>query len=315
MKRIALVFAAGLTATSMVLLLSVALHSGGAHAATPTPTSTPTLPPVPHYECYEILGSPTPPPVPPVELVTQFGVETAVPVLAPNRLCLPALKNDEGNMTDSHLECFSIAGPEPSRIVDLRTQFGATRNVAVGPPEELCMPVSKVIAPGPTPPEPSPVPHYKCYDIQGTAPTVSPVKLQTQFRTETGVTVGQPTRLCLPAIKNGEGSLAVPHLECFSITGPISGRTVNLRTQFGTTMMVAIGAPKELCVPAIKDLVVRGVGGEQGLPDTAPAAAEAANPTAESSSPPYVVIAGAVAAAVALAVLTGGWYARRRWLK
>jgi hypothetical protein len=298
MKRIMLVFAAGLAAASMILLLSVTLRSGSGHAATPTP-----LPTVPHYKCYQISG--TAPVVSPVDLETQFGLDEDVSVGPPTRLCLAATKNGEGSLTEPDVECYQITGQPARRSVNLKTQFGSIGSVSVGSPNELCVPVTKAVAPAPAPSPVPTVPHYECYDIPGNAPAVPAVLLETLFGSEPGMLVGAPTRLCLPALKNGEGSLDVPHVECFGITGPPAAPIppLNLRTQFGTTTNVPVEDPKELCVPAIKHVLV---GGEQDLPDVA------GNTDSGGSSLPYVAIAGAAAGLVVLGA--GGWYARRRWL-
>ena len=319
MKRMMLIFAGGLAAALMMLLLSGSLGSGSGHAQTPTATATATPIP-PHYKCYEVTGSA---PGPAVDLATQFGLEGDVVVGAPTRLCLAALKNGEGSLTVPDVECFSIAGPPSGRIVNLLTQFGAKTGVQVGAPKEVCVPVTKAVAPAPAPSPVPTVPHYKCYDIPGNAPGVPAVLLETQFGEEPGMLVGTPTRLCLPALKkvgqNWEGDLSAPHVECFGITGPPAAPIppLNLRTQFGTTTNVPVEDPKELCVPVLKTVAPptpgpsptprRGVGGVQDLPGAA------GNADSGGSSLPYVAIAGA---AVGLVVVlgAGGWYARRRWL-
>ena len=295
MKRIILVLAGGLVAASMVLLLSVSIGSGSARAATPTP-----LPTVPHYKCYQISG--TAPAVSPVDLETQFGLDEDVSVGLPTRLCLAATKNGEGSLTVPDVECYQITEPSAGPTVKLQTQFGTTGFVRVGTARELCVPVTR----GVSPPPPPAVPHYKCYDIPGNAPGVPAVLLETQFGEEPGMLVGAPTRLCLPALKNGEGSLSVPHVECFGITGPTATPipNLNLRTQFGLWENVDVGDPQELCVPALKQVVA--VGGEQALPDVA------GNTDSGGSSLPYAAIAGAAMGLVVLGA--GGWYARRRWL-
>jgi hypothetical protein len=181
------------------------------------------------------------------------------------------------------------------------------------------------------------MPHYECYAISGEAPDFPPVAIETQFGIHEGVEVGPPTRLCLPAIKNEEGELEdlenVAHVECFQILadppqGPI---LVNLVTQFGPQYELQVGPGLELCVPVLKEVVPptptptltptptptrtptpHGVGGIAEAPD-AEASALGATASGGSSGTTYAVIAGIVAGAVLLA--TGGWYARRRWVR
>jgi len=291
-----------------VLALSVVVGlltpSGTAHAQ----------PPAPHYTCYNMLPPVVPPTLPPIlTLETQFGIEDVTHAPIYTDLCLPTIKNGEGNTTDPHVECLPITGKSPVKIVNLTTQFGVQKNVEVGSPIEACMPATKAIYPDPPPPLVPPVPHYECFQIHADRPSGLPptVILVNQFAPMPGLVfgLGDPTRLCLPAIKNGHGSLdpSVPHVECFAITsGPVVDKLVNLLTQFPPVQeyMHVVGPPRELCVPVLKT-VVTGVGGTQGLPDTAESSG--------GSSLPYVAIAGA---AVGLVVVlgAGGWYARRRWL-
>lgn len=207
MKKIA-----GACVAALAVILLASGDSQQAHAQ---------LPLVPHYKCYDVQTPPVP--VPPVQLVTQFGVEQGVPVGPPTRMCLAATKNGEGDLGSQDVECFAIAGPAAIRKVNLVTQFGAQQNVSVGSPQELCIPASKAVLPQMPSGPPPLVPHYECFDITGNPPAVPPVDLVTQFGVEQHVVVGPPTRLCLPAVKNGEGDLNVPHLECFAIGGPPSG--------------------------------------------------------------------------------------------
>jgi hypothetical protein len=154
------------------------------------------------------------------------------------------------------------------------------------------------------------VPHYECFDITGNPPAVPPVDLVTQFGVEQHVVVGPPTRLCLPAVKNGEGDLNAPHLECFAIGGPPPGvPPLGLFTQFGPQQPVMLASPSELCVPAIKELVPP-TGGLAEAPD---ADASSLDETASSgpSTSTYAAIGGAVVGAMLLGATA--WYARRRW--
>ena len=301
MKRTMLILVVGLAAALMVLLLSATLRSGSGYAATPTP------PAVPHYKCYEITG--TAPAVSPVNLKTQFGLDARVVVSAPTRLCLAATKNGEGSLTVPDVECYQITGQPAGHSVNLVTQFGPQANVRVGSPNELCVPVARANWPA-VPTAPEAAPHYECFDIPGTAPGVS-VLLETQFGQEPGMLVGAPTRLCLPAVKNGEGKLSdsEPHVECFGITGPAAAAipNLNLLTQFGDHQEnVVVGIPKELCVPALKEVLVGGIA---EAPD-ADASSLGATTSGGSSGTTYAVIAGIAAGALMLGA--GTWYARRR---
>jgi len=242
-----------LYAAAAVLALAV-----GVGLLTPSGTAHAQPPLVPHYECYDLLPTGPPAIFPPVTLETQFGVEEVGLGPMPVRLCLPALKNGEGDLNVPHVECLPIAGDAPDKVVTLTTQFGVQRDVRVGPPISMCMPATKAISPQEPQGPPPLVPHYECYEISGEAPDVTPVAIQTQFGTHQGVVVGEPTRLCLPALKNGEGSLQAPHVECFQILADPPGPPpvlVNLWTQFGLQTPWIVGPAVELCVPALKEVV------------------------------------------------------------
>jgi hypothetical protein len=182
----------------------------------------------------------------------------------------------------------------------------------------MCMPVKKSLTGEPSPPVPT-VPHYECYALSGNAPTPAvTVAIQTQFGTHSGVVVGPPTRLCLPAIKNEEGELEdledVPHVECFQIVaGPPMPQPffVNLLTQFGLQLHVPVGPALELCTPVLKTLVYLPVGGIAEA-SNADASSLEATTSGGSSGTTYAAIAGIAAGVVLLGA--GGWYARRRWL-
>lgn len=155
--------------------------------------------------------------------------------------------------------------------------------------------------------------HYKCYEIDGLPPEIPPVDLETQFGLELGVDVGEPALLCAPALKNDEGDLNLPHLECYNIIGEDPPHIVNLQTQFGFELDVEVGPAQLLCVEAVKTVLIP-VGGIAELPDVAQPSLETAASPSGSSAPPYAAIAGAAAAA-AVAIAAGGWYARRRLLR
>ena len=306
MKPKNLCLVAAVMALSMVTGLLTS--SGTAHAQ----------PLVPHYTCYDLLPTGPPPTLPPmVTLETQFGVEDVQLGPMPARLCLPTLKNGEGSLLEPHVECLPIIGESPVKIVHLTTQFGIQKNVEVGSPISMCMPATKAIYPE-EPQQPPPlVPHYECYEIHGDSPLPPGfmVTLVNQFVPQgVPVEVGEPTRLCLPALKNGEGSLQVPHVECFQILAdpPDPPVLVNLLTQFGPQEPWVVGPALELCVPALKTVVDTSIGGIAEAPDADASALEATTTTGGSSTTTYAVIAG-IAAGIAL-LGAGGWYARRRWL-
>lgn len=254
-----------------------------------------------HYKCYQIAGDD---PEVSVDLGTQFAYEVGVDVGQATLLCAPALKNGQGKAIDqfSHLKCYDIVGLDPYQTVELTTQFGVEQGVAVGPATRLCVPVLKepgpVGAPPPPPAGPPPTePHYECFQIAGDVPGV-PVDLETQFGLESAVGVLEPALLCAPALKNGEGNLSYPHLECYNIVGDPPGASVGLTTQFGEEQVPEVGPAQLLCVQAEK--VLPPVGG----------IAELAN-ISDSSGRNYIAL-GALAAAALLALSAGGWYARRR---
>jgi hypothetical protein len=296
----------GLAVAFAVLVLA----QGGASPAAAAPPADP------HYKCYDIAG---PPVNEAVSIETQFGLEPSVIVQAPSLVCLPASKND-APMPPAEwpvLKCYTIAGQDPPDRVNLTTQFGVEAGVAVGQASLLCIPAAMTIVPDPpasTPPDPDR--HYECFNIVGSDPT-DVVDLETRFGTqivtEEDVAVGQATKLCAPAKKNGDGSLGIPDLKCYNITGAPPGPIVNLTTQFPVEANVPVLSPSMLCVPASKDVV----GGIAELPALAGAAAEEVGTSAGDSgwsAGGYAALAGGLAAAVVV-LGTGALYARRRWLR
>jgi uncharacterized repeat protein (TIGR01451 family) len=103
-------------------------------------------------------------------------------------------------------------------------------------------------------------PHYACYGALGVDPPGG-VSLETQFGVELRVEVGRGTRLCAPAIKNGEGTLNHTHLRWFQITEPAPNRVVNIFTQFGEFDNVLLGNAAALLAPTSKEVVVPPGGG------------------------------------------------------
>lgn len=119
-------------------------------------------------------------------------------------------------------------------------------------------------------------PHYKCYEITGSAPDVPAVTLETQFGLERNVKVSQPSLLCLPAGKNGQPIPDVPHLKCYDFVGNLPGKKVTLQTQFVATPVpnVVVGHAHRLCIPVTKQ-VLPGPGTATPTPAGPPALSEA----------------------------------------
>ncbi|HYS04861.1 MAG TPA: IPTL-CTERM sorting domain-containing protein [Candidatus Dormibacteraeota bacterium] len=157
----------------------------------------------PHLKCYDIAGPAPNPPVH-VDLTSEFGLEKNVLVGAPQKLCVPALKEvvfptpipaPPGPPPPApHYTCYTIAGAAPPAVVDLQTQFGIEPSVAVGPPQLLCAPTLKNGQGDLNDP------HLKCYQIAGDDPPHI-VNLTTQFGLESNVAVGQARLICVPVKK------------------------------------------------------------------------------------------------------------------
>jgi len=297
----------GLVLLGLAVALAVlGLGQGGAKPAAAQPA-------MPNYKCYTIAGPA--PAVAPVDLTTQFGLHHGVVVGTPALVCLPVgIHGPVPGPEVPHLKCYNITGPDPVRAVNLITRFGVEKDVTVKPAKLLCVPATKTIVPDPSGPEPSPMlPHYECFDIVGSNPPGA-VDLATQFGVEENVAVGQATKLCAPALKNGQGDPNAEHLKCYNIAGVAPGPAVNLTTQFGVEPGVVVGPPSLLCVAADKEIAVGGIA---ELPDMAGSAGDqvaAADSDSGWSSAGYAALAAGLAAA-AVVLSAGVWYARRRLLR
>jgi hypothetical protein len=298
MKRWAII---ALAASAMALLLVVLSLAGSPSKGHAQP------PPDPHYKCYAISGDPV---NIPVSVTTQFGTEPAVVAGTPSSLCLPAGKNGPIPPGWPDLKCYSITGQDAKLRVNLETQFGLERNVWVGQALELCVPASRTGTPPPA------TPHYECYNITGSAPSVPPVDLLTDFGLEPGVVVQQPVRVCLPAGVNSTTIPAVPHLKCYTIADPSPGETVNLTTvEFPPENGVEVGPATRLCLPAIKTFPgVGGIAEGPGLAGTSAGELGASDGGSGWSAGAYAALAAGLAA-LAVALSAGAWYARRRWVR
>jgi hypothetical protein len=213
-------------------------------------------------------------------------------------LCAPALKSyppgtiSEGDLTASHLKCYSVSSiDDPPHIVDLETQFGTESDVEVGPAALLCAAASKeVVFPISEPPTVlAPSPHYKCYEISDPDGLGITVDLETQFGIENDVIVDVARSLCAPALVSfppgaaTQGDLSAPYLKCYAIiSADFPGAIVNLETLFGIETGVEIGPAQMLCVPTVMTIV----GGT-----TTPTPAPTPTPTATATPAPTPTLA------------------------
>lgn len=196
--------------------------------------------------------------------------------------------------------------PPPVVVLDQFHQVGpllplAAASTSSDEPNLFCNPVEKTLndlsgAPiGPSYPVSNPQAHLYCF-VDGTS--LSPVGQNVQIQNQFGLgnlVAEQPTRLCVPSWKydpnaNPQNDLAVAgsvppanwtdpadlglnHFQCYKVSVPAGGTdfpgepaTVTLHDQFGT-YLADLGAPTELCAPAIKT-VVDGNGVAVGPPST-----------------------------------------------
>lgn len=141
------------------------------------------------WKVYTIAGSINPPAV---ALRDQFGSENVNPGKG-RYLLTPALKNDEGSLTDPHFKGYPISGTINPPTVVVTDQFG-TEKVDPRPATILLTPAIKN---GEGSLE---APHWKCYPISG---TINPrvVTLTDQFGKAEIVDPRQATLLCTMADK------------------------------------------------------------------------------------------------------------------
>jgi hypothetical protein len=179
--------------------------------------------------------------------------------------CTPAEKATEGIIDPvTHLKVYRVKGPHVPRFnVEVTNQFG-TFFFDTRATESLMVPSSKSLSPGPFPPPPDPathsVDHYRCVRVrtsnQGPKfPTGITRTVKDQFGTRE-VTLTRPTKLCVPADKNGEG-IKQPerHLMCYKIHPIPMTRVdgVQASDQFGPETHRLRGE-QEFCVPSTKRL-------------------------------------------------------------
>lgn len=190
----------------------------------------------------------------------QFDRLSAAYLIAPLRVCAPAIKNNEPIPDKySHLVCFSIRvanGPTGTRNAVVTDQFGAHKMIVlVSEPESICLPASKSrTKPGPIPTK---LDHYVCYPVKPTSDfATKSVSLRDQFGLGKADEVFRIRTLCAPTSKNKSRVLfrGAVHLLCYDVKSPVKGATVVVREQFGL-MKTSLALRDRLCEPALKRLL------------------------------------------------------------
>jgi len=193
-------------------------------------------------------------------IANQFDKLSAAYLVAPLRVCAPAIKNSEPIPDKrSHLVCFSIRvanGPTGTRKAVVTDQFGAHKMyVIVSQPESICLPASKSRATSKPGAVPTTLDHYVCYHVKSASSfQTQTVSLRDQF----GLGKDEVYRLetlCAPTSKNrGRILFKAVHMLCYDVKSPVKGAVVFVREQFGL-MKAALALRDYLCEPALKRLV------------------------------------------------------------
>lgn len=224
-----------------------------------------------HFFCYNAKPAKDAPKFAPrtVSLTDQFETKD-FEVKQSAKLCNPADKNGEGiDDPNTHLEGYKLravqrASRPNKHKVKVTNQFGDFF-VTTTRPDRLLVPTAKSLTNPVDLPNPAThnVDHFKCYRVEKTKGSPKfPAKIQApvadQFHGFKTYQVKNPTRLCTPVDKNGEG-IKDPdaHLMCYRAIRakgqgkqqPVKGLYVN--NQFGPGRLDAM-AESELCVPSIK---------------------------------------------------------------
>lgn len=216
------------------------------------------MPPLNHFQCYEIHRKPSG--VNGLSLVDQFGPSVAKLNKA-KRICLPASKNGEDPTapTDAdHLTAYTMKQTSPKfakiRQLVFQNQFGVFAADLVKP-DYFLVPASKSTSLPPGPLAPAVIDHFKCYKTHSTKFRASNVTVDDQFGSIT-VDIKKQLRLCVGADKNGEGILDPNStLMCYQdrimpgTPPPNLPAQVFTENQFGPDVYSVYGA-RELCVPS-----------------------------------------------------------------
>jgi hypothetical protein len=195
-----------------------------------------------HYKCYVASGAQIDLGV---TILDQFQGRSAL-VIEPKLFCTPANKNGEGiDDAINHLTCYSTTPVgQPPGLIPISNQFIAGDQLELLSPDLLCAPSTKQLIP--------PAEHFNVYRAQG--PDGPPVTMVDQFGNQ-ATDLGSASLFMVPADKNDEGLFdPFTHLNCHDIEEVVASQIpyVNVTNQFVTDQELAVGDPKELCVPTEK---------------------------------------------------------------
>jgi hypothetical protein len=199
-----------------------------------------------------------------VTLVDSFETRETQ-VVKPKALCNPAaLAGVPAPVPDAHFESYQIRQSEKHekvRGILLQTELGLLA-VDTTKPDRLLVPAAKDLAEPPAPPAEPAFDHLKCYKVKPSKgfpklPKGTTAQVADQFAAARTFAVKKPSRLCVPADKNGEG---VQHpdvgLACFK-AAPAKGQPkhekragVFLAQQFGVEQLDTV-KEEELCFVAV----------------------------------------------------------------
>ena len=196
-----------------------------------------------HYTCYNAFGVFV---GQPVQVDNQFMSDVAF--LADGLLyCPPTEKNAGGIPTLPALRCFAAdSGFAGGQTVVIEDQYGVFAHT-IGPLQLLCVPAVKGAG------EPDTLPYYACYNSEGIVPTDPDPVISNQFITETLTLFNTRVLVCVPSLKAGDGTLALPTLTCYLVNaGTSPNQSVSIQTQFGIEPSVFIEAPVVFCTKATK---------------------------------------------------------------
>ncbi len=269
----------------------------GTPSPTNTVTDTPTLTPttaLDSFACYKAVAASAPSgatpfprftPIPGVVLEDAFttsapGDQHKVDAKKTVQVCNPADVNDENAMAPAHaahlvayaltLSRLSPAQPRFSKSVHtLQGQLGTLKLEATGVASLLVPSAATLGTGGVLPLSDASIDHFECYDAhvarapagEPPFPTFTPttVTLSDQFGGPVQVLLRKPTKLCLPANKNGEDATAPSHpqhLVCYAArpstdTASITPAVLSTNNQFGNAVLRAVKVT-EVCLRSLR---------------------------------------------------------------